>query len=222
MSNQRLIRLRRPAQLSIIDEPFVPRAMSLDEVGARWDALRCKQPAYFDGPLWHVAGVHRNGHGGATIHVQPCSYRFFAVQHASEDLGCRPLGVKGITWHAERVLVGLRSQRVAGYPGCWELAPGGCVEPGNDPADVIRTELLEEASLVPSRPPLPVAIFFDPGIQTWEIAFRLEVVEPAAVASPEYEELRWVNPAGLPEPLTSIAKTMRQMLEWVPATATMD
>jgi hypothetical protein len=213
VSSSRFIRLRRPPVLVASDEPFVPTSYALDDIDQRWDALCLLNPAYYDGRLWHVVGVHRNGHGGATLHVQPCSYRFFAVQHGSLDLGCRPLGVKGMTWCDGRVLMGLRSRRVAGYVGCWEFAPGGSLDLGIDPAMMTQQELAEETGLETSRPPVPLAIFYDEGVRTWEIAYRLDVEKPTGAApSPEYEELRWVAPALLPQPLSGIAATMRKLI----------
>ncbi|MHC5023470.1 MAG: NUDIX hydrolase [Planctomycetota bacterium] len=210
----RCIRLRRPATLSVVDEPFVPRAGSLDEIDLRWEALRSSNPAYFDGRLLHVIGVHRNGYGGAVLHVKDCAYRFHAVQDDDFDLGVRPLGVKGLTMRGDEVLLGRRSAQVAHYVGLWEFAPGGVVEPGRAPADVVVAELREETGLVPDCEPTPVALLYDDVLHCWEMIFRLEAGGGSAPepASPEYTEIRWCRPEALPEDLSPVARAMVPLL----------
>ena len=66
----------------------------IDEAESRWDALCSVRPEYFDGGLLAVGGVTRNGHGGVTLTVAPCPYRWYAVQDDAFDLGLRPLGVR--------------------------------------------------------------------------------------------------------------------------------
>ncbi|MHC5002834.1 MAG: NUDIX hydrolase, partial [Planctomycetota bacterium] len=168
---QRCLPLRRPPVLSVAEGPFVPSGADLDDVQRRWDALRDENPAYFDGRLYHVLGVHRNGHGGAVLHVVDCAYRLHAVQDETLDLGVRSLGVKGIVRRGRRALLGRRSGQVAAYRGCWEFAPGGVVEPGHPPAETIRAELAEETGLVAEREPTAIALLYDPGPRSWEIVF---------------------------------------------------
>jgi 8-oxo-dGTP pyrophosphatase MutT (NUDIX family) len=209
----RLIRLRRPPVLSVQDGPLVPTGAGLDEIDRRWGDLRRFNPAYFDGPCWHVLGVHRNGHGGAVLHVVECSYRFFAVQNTEFDLGVRPLGVKGVVRRGGDYLVGRRSGSVASYAGMWEFAPGGCVDPPRTPADVIRSELQEETGLQLIGEPVAMAVLFDPVVRCWEIAYRLEVAAgEAAPHAPEHDELAWRALANLPEPISPITMQIASML----------
>src|SRR5688572_2522056 len=150
----RTIHLRRPATLSVQEGVFVPNVDPhiLSEVERRWDSLCRANPAYYDGRLYHVLGVHRNGHGGATLHVIDCAYRFFAVQDDHFDTGVRALGVKGITSSPQGlILMGRRAQHVAAYRGMWEFAPAGSAEPGRDPAQLIQHELIEETGLQAAR-----------------------------------------------------------------------
>jgi len=213
----RIIHLRRPPVLQPVAEPFVPPGLPLDEVDRRWRELCRANPAYFDGRCLHVLGVHRNGHGGASLHVAPCSYRFWAVQNALRDegidLGVRPLGVKGMTRRGEHVLMGRRSPRVAGYPGLWEFAPGGAVEPGVDPAATLAGELIEETGLRAAAPPTPIAIIHDDALRCWELIYRIAVderMEP--MATDEYPEVGWFRPAEAPAPLSPIAECMIELL----------
>ena len=198
MISPRTIQLRRPPVIVRLEGRFVPSAVALAEVDARWAALCAENPRYFDGALLQVMGVSRNGHGGVQIHVQECSYRFYAVQKSGPlgpglDCGVRPLGVKAIATDGVRVLVGRRSQKVAYYPGAWEFVPGGTVEPGATPADEVVRELREEAKLEAIGPAVAIALLHDPQAFTWEIVHRLTV---DARAMPEigweYDEFRMV------------------------------
>ena len=122
----------------------------IDEAESRWDALCSVRPEYFDGGLLAVGGVTRNGHGGVTLTVAPCPYRWYAVQDDAFDLGLRPLGVKALVRDSEGFLLcGQRSSTVHAYPNRWEFLPGGSVEPEEDPLQTVVRELEEEAGLVP-------------------------------------------------------------------------
>jgi len=210
----RLIRLRRPANLSIVEEPFVPDDVSLDEIDRRWQAAQRDNPHLYDGQLLHVIGVHRNGYGGAVVHVAPCSYRFHAVQRNDFDLGVRALGVKGITQRegGAHVLLGKRSPNVMYYPGLWEFAPGGVVEPHATPADTVRNELKEETGLSPAREPVALAIVYDEVIRCWELVFHLVAAGELNRAKLEYEAIQWVKPGKLPRGLSPIAQQIQPLL----------
>ncbi|MHC4947640.1 MAG: NUDIX hydrolase [Planctomycetota bacterium] len=214
MTAARCIRLRRPPTLQLTEGPFVPEGRDvLDEIEQRWRRLCAANDAYFDGRLLHVLGVHRNGCGGAVLHVVEAAYRFHAVQDASFDVGCRPLGVKGVTTRDGRVLLGLRSATVNGYPGCWEFAPGGCVDPGSDPADRLVAELGEETGLAPAAPPVADALVYDPVIRCWEIVYRLAAAAGEPVPAPgEYDELRWCDAGDWPCPLSPVAGQIAEIV----------
>lgn len=203
-----LIHLRRPPVLQIQDEPFVPDGNVLDEVNQRWAALCDLNPAYFDGRMYHVLGVHRNGHGGAVIHVNECAYRFYAVQRKGFDLGVKGLGVKGFTLRDNKALLGKRSTNVAVYKNKWEFAPGGVVEPHQQPTETIITELKEETGLVVQTDPTPIAMICDSVAKTWEIIYTINDPQGEAQITPEYTELKWCECDQLPSELSPIAKSM--------------
>jgi 8-oxo-dGTP pyrophosphatase MutT (NUDIX family) len=213
-SPARCIRLRRPATLSVLDEPFVPDAPpeKLADVEWRWDALREENPNYYDGRLYHVLGVSRNGYGGAVLHVADCAYRYHAVQNEDFDLGVRPLGVKGIVIRDDRVLLGQRAPNVGAYRNMWEFAPAGVVDPGDTPSQAILTELHEETGLTAAYEPTHIAVLYDPVLRCWEVALR---IEPAAGGDPptkEYAAMQWCSLDDLPAPLTPIATQMQPLV----------
>ncbi len=222
----RTIRLRRPATLSVQEGVYVPTAPPrlggahlLNEIERRWNLLRRSNSAYFDGRLCHVLGVHRNGHGGAVLHVIDCAYRFFAVQAAASpqedfDLGVRPLGVKGLVERDGRFLMGRRSSRVAMYRDMWEFAPSGSVDFGRQPHEVIAHELAEETGLHPSREPTAIAVLFDPVLKCWEIVYRLAIADDATPKSTdEYPEVAWFDRRSLPTELSPIARQIADLLD---------
>lgn len=211
---ERLIPLRRPAQLSVVDGRFVPEGVSLDEVDAAWERLRARVPRAHDGPMLHVLGHSRNGHGGVTIHCVQSSYRFHAVGREGLDTGIRPLGVKAVCLTpGARVLVARRGLGTLNYPGQWEFSPAGTLEPGVAPADMILRELREETGWSAASAPATRALLFDPIARSWEIVFAIDVVPPEVpVESWECEELRDVDPGAIPEPMTPVARRMQVIL----------
>jgi 8-oxo-dGTP pyrophosphatase MutT (NUDIX family) len=211
----RLVPLRRPPLISVVEGPFVPERASLDEVDRAWEALVRRVPRAFDGPMLHVLGTSRNGHGGVTIHCTPSNYRFHAVIHEGLDTGMRPLGVKAITFGPDgRVVMGRRGMGTLNYPGLWEFASAGTMEPGISPADMILRELAEETGWRAAQPPAPRALLFDPVTRTWEVVFAIDA-EPGNVQVEHWEcaEVRAVVPGEWPGELSPVARQMMPILE---------
>lgn len=200
--------------------------VALDRVDRAWAALVAANPRYFDGPILHVLGTSRNGHGGVTIHVAETSYRFYAVQRPGVagglDCGVRPLGAKAIcrlaggsTQGGPRFLMARRSQSVAFYPGEWEFAPGGGLEPGDEPASCVLRELREETDVEAVGAPIAVALLYDPVALSWEVIHRLDV-RPSAQADAthawEHAERTVVEQGAWPEPLCRVARAMIDLI----------
>lgn len=211
----RLIALRRPAQLSVVEGRFVPEGVSLDAVDEAWERLRQRVPRAHDGPLLHVLGTSRNGHGGVSIHCIQSSYRFHAVGREGLDTGIRPLGVKAICFGpGGGVLVARRGAGTLNYAGQWEFAPAGTLEPGVAPAEMILRELREETGWGALAAPAVRALLFDPVARSWELVFAIDASPPAVpVETWECEELRLVDPRELPADLTPPARQMLPILE---------
>ena len=161
----RLIWLRRPARLV---ESDIALDIKVDKkaIASGWERMVADNPRMTDGPCLHVLGVRRDGHGGATIHVTRTTYRMAAVRSLGITTGFVGLGIKAIAHWRGKCLIGQRSASCATYPSHWEFAPGGSVEPGEDPIVGIGRELMEELGIFKlanvgriSVPPTNIAVF---------------------------------------------------------------
>lgn len=217
MEYPRLIPLRRPPQLSVMEGRFVPEGVSLDAVDAAWERLRARLPHAFDGPVLHVVSTHRNGHGGVVAHCVESSYRFHAVAHEGVETGIRPLGVKGIC-HAPdgRILMARRGKGTLNHAGQWEFAPGGTVEPGVPPVQQLLRELQEETGWRARSAPVVRGLIFDPHARSWEVVYSLEVLPPEVpVEGWECSALSLVEPPAWPQPLAPVAEQMLPLVRSV-------
>ena len=209
-ATQRLIWLRRPPRIVVGSEPFVPECES-NLIDHTWSELCRRNPKLSDGPVFHVVGVHRDGHGGATIHVARTTYRMNAVRLAGIKSGYVGLGTRAVAHWNGKCLVGLRAANCASYPNQWEFAPAGSVEPDEDAAVGIERELLEECGVQAKSRAIAHALFLDPVVATWEIAHELAMRQPPdAPPNWEYQKLEMVAIADMPEPMSACT---RQMLE---------
>ena len=207
---QRLIWLRRPPRILVGTDAFVP-ACKTHLIDEAWLQLCQRNPKLSDGQVFHVVGVHRDGHGGATIHVARTTYRMNAVRLVGIQSGFVGLGTRAVAHWNGRCLVGLRAANCASYPNQWEFAPAGSVEPDEDAAVGIERELLEECGVQAKSRAIAHAVFFDPVVATWEIAHELAMMQPPdAPPNWEYQKLEMVDAAYVPEPMSACT---RQMLE---------
>ena len=178
-----------------------------------WSAAAAANDRLYDGPLLHVAGVHRNGHGGATIQGMPCSYRWYAAQASGRDFGCRPLGVKGVCFCGDRVLFGRRASWTSHAPDQWELAPSGGVEPTMSPEQAVLAECSEEIGVDPTGPPRAEYVLFDPSARSWEVCLLMSfATEDLSPRTNEYRTLQWARPQSPPGELTPIANHILQLV----------
>ncbi len=185
---------------------WTPDTHLLPEAEMEWLKRVDINPALYDGWLIQVAGVHRNGYGGVVIQGFKCSYRWYAAQAGDLDVGCRPLGVKGVACCGDKVLFGKRAAWTAHAPSLWELAPSGGVEPGHSPDEAIRAELVEEVGVEVVSPPRAECVMFDPAALSWEVVLTLSLTsEEVNPNTSEYESLVWAHPTSPPGELTTIA-----------------
>lgn len=209
----RIIWLRRPARIVESGTSFVPRIPQL-EVDHGWASLQKSNPRLTDGPCWHVLAVSRDGHGGATIHVARTTYRMSALRQLGLETGFVGLGTKAVAHWQGKWLIGRRSEKCATYPGHWEFAPGGSVEPGEDPSVGIERELLEECAAKAARRARQIALLFDSTLSNWEIVHELALVAvPDAPPNWEYSSLRMIEGWELPPPAAPCTASMARIAQ---------
>ncbi len=204
----RLIWLRRPARLV---ESDIALDIKVDKkaIASGWERMVADNPRMTDGPCLHVLGVRRDGHGGATIHVTRTTYRMAAVRSLGITTGFVGLGIKAIAHWRGKCLIGQRSASCATYPSHWEFAPGGSVEPGEDPIVGIGRELMEECAARPCVRPKPVALIFDRSVGNWEIIHDISMESPPdAPPNWEYSSLRMLEGFQFPQPTSPCSLAM--------------
>lgn len=201
--------LRRPPEFIWSESSFEPDPDQQGQVAQRWASFCQVHPKAFDGGVTHVANFRRHGCGGASLYLQPCCYRFHAVQDEEFDLGVRLLGVTALVVQDGRVLMGQRSEHVAHYKGMWEFGPSGVVEPGQGVERTLASEMREEVGLEMTSPPVAKAIVFDPLLRTWELVYQVQVGDGKPSPSAEYSSLCWVDVTReLPQPLSPLASQL--------------
>jgi hypothetical protein len=139
-------------------------------------------------------------------HFVPYSW-YIAWQHNSivrAQLPLCPLGISGITYAGDVVLIGRRSMTVAYYAGAYEFVPSGAVDSASLCADgasidligLFQRELAEEAGIPAGAIEAiePLAVVRDQQNHTIEICAALRVTQVALQAAQpevlEYSELQ--------------------------------
>lgn len=175
----------------------------------RWDALRRANPRLFNGPVLGVRGAEVTP-GGVRLTLGLGSYLTLCTQ---EPDGPRLVqgSVTGLVRGADgRVLLGRRGASTRLYPGLWELAPSGGIDPpasgpgpawalgGADVLAQLRRELREEVGgglqIEGAR---ALALVEDDAGPSCDVVVGASVRGEPGGGSWEYAEWRWVAPGGL-------------------------
>ena len=179
-----------------------------DELEAAWRAILERRPHVFDGDLLSVRAIDVDG-GRLRLEVETVGYREYLVQREGLELGVRPLGVTGVTYIGERVLIGRRSALVTQYPDRWEPVPAGSVAgpppevaDGDVLAEQVLSELEEETGI--RRGDVSeltvVGVIEDRADRVVDVCFRLHVEaagvgDTVAAQADEHSEIRLCPPA---------------------------
>lgn len=116
-----------------------------EEHEAAWRGLCKANSRLFDGPIWSVRVMDTR-----ELVVSLDRYKRLAVQACGFELHVRQLGVKGFITGVDRagvehVLLARRGEQTRTYPGEWEIAPAGGVEPHDGPlSEAIDRSLVDE------------------------------------------------------------------------------
>jgi len=132
---------------------------------------------------------------------------------------------------ARTPVFGLRAETSFGHPGCWELAPSGCIDPeARDaagrvaPVRALALELEEELGLPAAglRRATPRALVADPGLRMVDLVYAIELdATPeqldAAVAARSSHEYSEVRPVPVGELSGFVAANAARRIPGVPA-----
>ncbi|QDU32040.1 hypothetical protein KS4_00680 [Poriferisphaera corsica] len=117
-------------EVNVVDnamwQPDDKVAKVVDEI---WEQEKLKRgDGLFNGRLFGVIDYDRRRVMGRWF-----EYKYYVAHrydpYLFENTFLIPLGVSGIIAHEDYVVFGRRSDRVMCYPGAWELAPSGAVDP---------------------------------------------------------------------------------------------
>ncbi len=172
------------------------------EVSRIWEEQQ-KSKLLFDGLLFSVQHVEEEYLFGKWV-----DYKYMIAQRYSPALksvlNVIPLGISALTTCQGSVLIGKRASFLANYPGCYECAPSGGVDPstinGNevDLKMLILQELEEETGIAAEY----VAsiqlklLAYDASVHAYELVTFVDLKPEAmeiAAASEEYPEIFWIK-----------------------------
>lgn len=134
-------------------------------------------------------------------------YKYYLAQlrapELESQLRIRPVSISGMTYAADKILIGLRSETVTQHPLWYELAPSGGVDAGmisEGRINILKQfeiEFIEETGLQPSdiQSVHPFVIIYDEQSQSFEIGATIQIQPASAgnsIASDEYIRFFWV------------------------------
>ncbi|MBF0620833.1 MAG: NUDIX domain-containing protein [Magnetococcales bacterium] len=173
----------------------------IEKADQLWQSALQTNPSLFDGKLLHITDIKRTKPDQIHIQTMPIPYRYFyADRHDNgPNLSIFSLGVTGLTRFQDKILLGQRSGHVTQYPGYWELAPSGTIEPSKngspDPVKQCVKELQEECgySSATVNHVEPVCLFWDNAQSGTDIGclLTLRSTKTDAPFSDEYGSFVW-------------------------------
>lgn len=188
--------------------PWQPSADLERQVGVIWDEeSRRLGQVLFDGIIFSAAEYSSEHILGSWIR-----YRYALAGYKNpelgRELGVLPVAVNGISLLNDQILLGRRSNKVAAFPGKWELAPSGGIDERDCQAKVnvsyvkaLYRELQEETGLEANtvEQALPWRLVEDRQVNTLELCMKL-YLSPTATdyfhpTSSEYSEFCWLHQA---------------------------
>jgi putative hydrolase of the HAD superfamily len=213
-------------RIVVCADPHPADVLHAQDIAVAWDEARRTNPRLHDGTLLCLESWCRNGLG-IQINAQWRPYRSYVARRRCSDLPLHlsPIGVTGLTWVGDRVLVGRRAAHVTAYPEAWETVPAGSIDRHDstegtiDPGVPLLCELVEETGLTVGdvRRVVCLGLVYDPVDDVYDIAVRLEVDAPpdwTPCSSSEHSELRLISLAEAAE-LDPVVPTLAVLLDHI-------
>jgi 8-oxo-dGTP pyrophosphatase MutT (NUDIX family) len=186
--------------------PVPSRAADEAAIDAVWQNEKARRgDGLFNGRLFSLVESTP-----ARIVVAAAEYKQFIAQLAqpkrSYGTRIRPIGVTGLSFCRDGLILGRRAAHVTTNPGAWEPAPAGTLDQADAQA-VLLTELREEIGIEHGRVTRiePLALIEDPTSLVTDLVFELRIdagcdevlAAHRRTVTAEYDEIAVVAPAAL-------------------------
>ena len=198
-----------PVTIDVRSEPLPVDAEHTERVDRAWRAMCADNPRYFDGRILSFESYDPAAGRAAARDV---AYRYHAAR-GTVDSGVVFFGITGLIRVGGLYLLGKRGGSVHDYPGRWEFAPCGGIDPPPEgraasltPEDIareLRREAREELGLdLSATQPRPIALVHDDPAGSTDLMMLIEPgTRPDAGpgAGPnwdpnwEYSQTRWLT-----------------------------
>ncbi len=185
-----------------VEQPLLISPCLQEKVDKLWEEERRKNSHLFDGVIFSAVDISSTRLLGHWV-----SYRYALAVYRqpllAEELRVNPVAVNGFSVASGHVLLARREANVSQYPGCWELAPSGGIDPkaasgtSIDYRCALLTELEEETGIDRAQVTSidPFVLVFDSLTGSWEMVLKmpmtLDIEKP--MRSSEYSEFIWVE-----------------------------
>lgn len=165
-----------------------------------WQTLCAQNPRYFDG---RILSFESYDAARGTVTARDVAYRLHAVR-STVNSGVAFFGVTGLLRVAGRYMIGKRADSVHDYPGQWEFAPCGGIDPPPAGQDILspdeiaqelRREAREELGIdLSATDPAPIALVHDEPVGSTDLMMLIDLSnQPVTTGNWEYAETRWLT-----------------------------
>ena len=189
-------------------EAYEPNADATAAADAAVAALRERGSPSHDGLAARLAGFHESD-DRLSLELEPARWSLRLGGDAVDSISalCVVRDADG------RWLAGRRAPWVATWAGRWALGAGGAVDLGENPADTLERELLEEWSVRPERLTVEALVRIPSGLVLIVGMARLAVGADVAI-DPEHDIYAWwpPNPADWPAEADGPLRRMGELL----------
>jgi len=197
MSDYEVIPISADFQIDVIPSSHLSLTKSQEK---RVDELWKQAPGTaFNGQCFTKVRLEKNRLVGQFV-----PYKYYFAQRLDPSLGAiQPVAISGITTCGSDILVGQRSDSVTAYPGYFELAPSGSIDPSsnkNGHIDYVMAAAkeLEEETGIRTSSITPLWLVIDNRENTIELCLKITVnKKPASFPIGEYSHCQWMSSAEL-------------------------
>ncbi len=170
------------------EQPYEPGAEATRAADAAVQELRDRGSPAHDGLSARLAGFDASD-GGLALELEPARWALRLIGEGADSIAalCVVRDADG------RWLAGRRAPWVATWAGRWALGAGGAVDVGENPADTLARELMEEWSVAPERLTVEALVRNPTGLV---LMVGMATLAPGAEVTidPEHDAFAWWSP----------------------------